>query len=211
MLTRSQKQKLENLRRFLQKWGEKNRRNFVWRNRPTPYRVLIAEFFLQRTRADQAERQYKKFIYRYPSFRSLKSASPKELRSYLAPLGLHKRVKIFKKLVTIVNKRYDGKLPMEYTDLIGLPGVGDYTASATILFNGKEKKGLVDANTIRVFARIFGKKILREEGKRSKFIRECADYFSSLGRDPKVSNWLLLDYGSAINHADRAISRKSAS
>lgn len=209
MLTRSQKQKLIKLHVFLLKWGAKNRRSFVWRSKPSAYRILIAEFFLQRTKAAQAEKQYRLFIKKYPNFYSLRSVSTAELRRFFGPLGLRKRVAIFKKLVTNINKRCDGRLPRKYEKLISLPGIGDYTASAILLFTGKEKRGLVDANTIRIFSSLFGLKMTREDGKRSKFIKECAEYFSSLGKDPRMSNWLLLDYGATIDHEHRANDRKS--
>jgi len=160
---------------------------------------LIAEFFLQRTRAPQAEKQFKIFIKRYPSFLKLKDVSVKELGKYFIPLGLKKRIKTFKKLARFVSERYNGRIPTEYNLLMKFPGVGDYTASAVEVFALNHKRPLIDANTIRIFSRLLGKKMSREEGKRSKLIKECATYFSSLGDNPRRSNWLLLDYGATIN------------
>jgi A/G-specific adenine glycosylase len=128
----------------------------------------------------------------------LRKAKTKALLKFLKPLGLKKRVKIFKRLVTIINREYNGKVPLEYRKLISLPGIGDYAASAVLLFADNERRGLVDVNTIRIFSRLFNKNISRERGKHSKFIRECADYFSSLGEDPRRANWYLLDYGASL-------------
>lgn len=199
MLTTIQKKKIRDFYHFLIKWGVGHHRNFLWRNKSTPYRVLIAEFFLQRTNADQVEKQYRLFIRVYKSFKALDRVTTEELKKLLKPLGLRKRIRIFKKLITVINRRYNGKLPKMYQKLMNLPGVGDYTANAVLLFAHNERRGLVDANTIRIFSSLFKKKITREEGKRSIFIHECTEYFSSLGRNPKKSNWLLLDYGALIN------------
>lgn len=194
-LSQSQKQKIKSFRGFLLRWGRNNSRSFSWRRTTNPYRVLISEVLLQRTNAKQAARQYSLFVKKYPNLASLKSVSTKEIKWFFAPLGLHKRTNVFMRMIKVINEKYGGKLPREYSLLVKLPGVGDYGANAILLFAFGERRGLVDANTIRIFANLFGKKISREEGKRSPFIKACAEYFSFLGRDPRKSNWLLLDYG----------------
>ena len=79
-------------------------------------------------------------------------------------------------------------------------GVGDYTANAIVIFALNKPAGLVDANTIKVFSDVFNLRMTREQGKNSKFIKQCAEYYSSLG-NPRLSNWLLLDYVSAIGRS----------
>ncbi|PJC70169.1 MAG: hypothetical protein CO014_00200 [Candidatus Tagabacteria bacterium CG_4_8_14_3_um_filter_41_8] len=195
MLSTADKKKIRDFRRRLFVWGKRYCRDFSWRRNPTSYNILIAEFFLQRTKAPQAEKQFQLFIKRYPNFSALKGSSLVELKKYLEPLGLRKRIPVFRKLIKVINKRFAGNVPEEYDDLVSLPGIGDYTASAIEIFALNRRKALVDANTIRIFSCLLGKKISREEGKRSKLIRECAEYFSSLGRDFRKANWLLLDYG----------------
>jgi len=198
MLTTSQKQKIEDFHKFILRWGKKNGRSFIWRGSPTPYKVLIAEIFLQRTNALQAEKQYIKFIKKYKNFHVLNNTRSADLNKFLFPLGLKKRMGTFKRMVSVINKKYNGRVPMDYSKLISLPGIGDYAASAVLLFAGKERRGLVDANTIRIFSKLFNKKICREDGKRSKFIRNCSDYFSSMGKKPREANWYLLDYGAKL-------------
>jgi len=197
MLTISQRQKIKDFHKFILRWGSKSGRSFIWRDSPTSYEVLIAEIFLQRTNAAQAEKQYKKFIKKYRNFFVLNNVGSADLNKFLLPLGLKKRVNTFKKMVRIINKKYGGSVPMNYSDLVSLPGIGDYAASAILLFSGNERRGLVDANTIRIFSKLFNKKICRENGKRSQFIRNCVVYFSSLGKNPKKANWYLLDYGAS--------------
>ena len=199
MLSTVIKRKIREFRQHLFTWGRKRARNFSWRRNPTLYRILIAEFFLQRTKAPQAEKQFRLFVRRYRNFPSLREVNLQELKKYLKPLGLEKRVGIFQKLIKVINEKYGGKVPNEYDDLIKLPGIGDYSASAIEVFALNRKKPLIDANTIRIFSQLLGKNISREEGKHSALIRECALYFSSLGRDRRKANWLLLDYGSIID------------
>jgi A/G-specific adenine glycosylase len=198
ILTTGQKRKIQKLRTKILKWAKTGGEKFAWRKRPTVYSVLMAEFFLQRTRAPQAETQYILFLSKYPTFAKLQKARASDLAKFLIPLGLKKRVKLLKKLIYTIAKRYKGRIPTDYKELKNLPGVGDYTASAILIFALDEPAGLVDANTIRVFSRLFNIKITREDGKKSKFIKSCAEYYSSLGK-PRISNWALLDYAIHTN------------
>ncbi len=201
-LTAAHKRKIRNLRTKILRWAKTNGGQFAWRKRPTAYSVLIAEFFLQRTKAPQAEEQYALFLRKYPTFAKLQKAKTADLAKFLIPLGLKKRVKLLKKLIYTIVKKYKSKIPVDYKELRSLPGVGDYTASAILIFAMDKPAGLVDANTIRVFSELFNIKITREEGKNSKFIKNCAEYYSSLGK-PRISNWALLDYAIHINGRKR--------
>jgi len=196
-LTAADKQKIRNLHRKVLIWGKDKQRVFFWRKRPTPYSILIAEFFLQRTKAPQAEKQFKTFMKKYSSFRKLEKARSRDLEKILLPLGLKKRTPMLKTLVKEISKRHSGRIPRDYLVLKKIYGIGDYTASAIIIFALNKQAGLVDTNTIKVFSGLFGLKMTREEGKNSKFIKACAEYYSSLG-NPRLSNWLLLDYAASI-------------
>jgi len=193
-LTRTQKKKIERFRDYLKVWKRGRKRTFPWRKNPTPYDILIAEFFLQRTKALQAERQYKEFMKEYPSFRKLSIVKRGDVSKYMIPLGLKKRVPMMIGVIKTISGKYNGRIPTNYEDLVKLTGVGDYTANAVCVFALNESAPLIDANTIKVFSQLFNKKISREEGKRSKFVRACAEYFSSLG-NPRLWNWVLLDFG----------------
>jgi len=193
ILTGTEKDKIKKLRKQIIRWGYSHKIDFAWRKKPTPYSILMAEIFLQRTKAKQAEVQFKLFLKKYPSFQRLRSSKIRDLEKYLIPLGLKKRVKLLYGLIRSISKDYKERIPENYDSLIKLPGVGDYTANAIIIFALNKSAGLVDSNTIKIFSALFGLKITREEGKRSKFIKSCAEYYSSLG-NPRISNWLLLDY-----------------
>ena len=192
-LTFHQKRKIKDLRDEVLSWAKTNGMNFAWRKNPTIYSVLIAEIFLQRTRAPQAEKQYVRFMRKYPTFTELKKAQTPDLVEFLQPLGLKKRLGILEHLISEVEEEYLGEVPVSYGKLKDLPGVGDYTASAILIFALNEPAGIVDTNTIKIFSELFNLKLDREKGKGSEFIKNCAEYYSSLG-DPRDSNWALLDY-----------------
>lgn len=41
-------------------WGKENLREYPWRETTDPYRIIVAEFMLHRTRADQVEGSFEK-------------------------------------------------------------------------------------------------------------------------------------------------------
>lgn len=55
----------------------------------------------------------------------------------------------------MVASDYDNKLPRTYDELLALPGIGDYTASAVMSFAFGERIAVVDTNIRRVLSRVF--------------------------------------------------------
>jgi A/G-specific adenine glycosylase len=172
-------------------WGRKNRRAFPWRNDPTPYRVLIAEFFLQRTPAERIATFYPDFIDEYPSIEKLVRADLKKLE----PLGLTKRASWLLSTAKKINREYRGIIPAEYQQLITLPGIGRYTASATLCFGYHRDISIVDANVVRILKRYFGvdasSRIGREE------IYALADTLIPIGNGVRY-NEIILDFTAII-------------
>ena len=141
-------------RRRLIAWFKKNRRYFPWREaNKTPYEILIAEIFLQKTRAENVVMVYEKFIRNFPNPSSLANASALDIGNLIKPLGLHKNksntlIKLGKKLV---------ELGEEITpfNLEGLPGVGKYTLNAVLINAFNKRVPLVDTNIKRIYKRVF--------------------------------------------------------
>jgi len=65
-------------RRILQWWYE-NKRDYPWRHERDPYRILIAEIMLQRTKAEQVVPVYVEFISRYPTVQDLAKKKVKKV------------------------------------------------------------------------------------------------------------------------------------
>ena len=56
----------EEIQKSLLRWGGAHFRDYPWRHTREPYRIMIAEFMLHRTRADQVVPVYIEFIGKYP-------------------------------------------------------------------------------------------------------------------------------------------------
>lgn len=137
-------------------WRRKNRRTFPWREAKDPYVVLVAEFFLQRTPANRVAALLPKFIAEFPSPEKLAHANINHLKEVYGCLGLKKRMSWLVESMKIICQSYGGRIPNTLEDLLSLPGVGEYTASAVLCFGYGCDIPIVDANVVRVLTRIFG-------------------------------------------------------
>ena len=144
------------LRRQVLAWFDGHGRVFPWRERPDPYRVLVAEILLQRTRADLVLPVYEQFIARYPEPESLATARPAEVVDLLRPLGYVHRSARLPSLGRQLGERHDGQVPSSKKLLLELPGVGDYVANAVLAVAFGERRPLLDPNVIRLLGRATG-------------------------------------------------------
>jgi A/G-specific adenine glycosylase len=77
-------------------------------------------------------------------------------------------------------------------DLVDLPGVGPYVASAVISLHIGNRAVIVDSNVVRVLSRITGAKY-NAETRRQKWLLDLADYLTP--KYPREYNYALLDLG----------------
>lgn len=141
--------------RNLLEWHENNRRDFPWRLKRTPFRVFVAEFFLQRTPVERVSKVYEKFISEYPTIKDIAQADPDKLASDYHELGLTKRFGWMVDSAAMIRNKHDGIIPENYNELLMLPGIGEYTASAVMCFAFDCDLPIVDTNVLRVLYRVF--------------------------------------------------------
>ena len=112
-------------------------------------------------------------------------------------LGYYSRAINMLKTAKIVLNSFNGVFPLEYEELIQLPGIGDYTASAISSICNDELQVVVDGNVLRFLSRMHKIDLPIESIKTKK-------YFKKLGfkliQDVKPGdfNQALMDYGSTI-------------
>jgi A/G-specific adenine glycosylase len=135
-------------------WGRANRRTFPWRETRDPFRILVAEVLLQRSRGRTVALVFDQLFGRWPDAESLARARVASVRSVIRPLGLVRRAETLKALAAAVAER--GRVPKTFGELLELPGVGPYAANATLAVAFGERAGVVDGVTARVYRRYFG-------------------------------------------------------
>ena len=87
---------------------------------------------LQQTQVATVIPYFKRFIKNIPDLKSLSKVQNKKLAKLWEGLGYYSRAKKFKKNCSKIIKNYNGKLPKNFEDLLLLPGIGNYTASAIL-------------------------------------------------------------------------------
>lgn len=178
------------------RWFSKNKRNYPWRETHDPFKVLIAEMMLRRTKADQVKEVYEQLFKKYPDVKALAKAEDKKLEKILYHLGLKWRTPTFGLVAREIREKYRCKVPETREELTALPGVGEYVAGAVLSVAYGKKEWIVDSNIIRLFRRYFGIRTSKE-GRRDKHVIEIANIYSS-GRNPRKANLAILDFTALI-------------
>lgn len=148
-----------------------------WRQIRTPYRILLAEMLLVRTRADLVSRVYEDIYEQYPTIYKLSQANEEELHKTLLSLGLSKRVPYFIKAAKYICDTFNGSIPDDVKLLMQIPGVGLYTATAVAAFAYGQPFVPSDVNILRFLSRLTGLE-MENKTKGSKELRELTDFLS---------------------------------
>ena len=186
--------RVSGFREDLLTWFDVKRRSFVWRERElNPWQVLMLEMCLHRTRAEQVERVAKNLITH--------GATPSEflanieiLQPELDTLGLRWRVDNLRAAAAHVKDELKGQVPDSWQELMTIPGVGDYIASAVLCFAFGRPSVLMDTNTRRIARRVRGEDIKHPDWQLRLHLHELA------GRDGPNIEWnqALLDFGALV-------------
>jgi len=190
---------IENMRSDLLQWWSLAGRHFPWRETRDPYRVLIAEILLHRTRADQVVPIYKLFLKRFPNIQTLAKSTPDELAELYHSAGLYWRWKLLHSMAVEIKVRFQGKIPDAFEDLTSLSGVSHYTASALRCFAFGYPEAILDTNTVRVAGRLLGLPIT-DSSRRSVLFRTVLQFLIDL-EYPRDFNFALIDFAAIVCRA----------
>ncbi len=188
--------KINWFRRQLSIWGQKNLRNFPWRQTRDPYAILVAEFLLQRTDAAKVVPIYTNFLARYPTLPDLAGANVEEIGELLQPLGLFFRAERLHQCAQLVLQEYRGKIPESEKQLLKLPGIGRYIARSICANAFGQPLAILDTNVARILERFFGVRGGRVKS-RCKLLWQAAE---RVAPSKEVGKWnlTLLDFGAQV-------------
>ena len=139
------------------KWYDLNKRSLPWRKNLSPqkkqYYTLVSEFMLQQTQVVTVIPYFNKFIKNLDSINKLANVKEKKLIKLWEGLGYYSRAKNLKETAKVIIKKFKGKLPNNFDDLVSLPGIGNYTASAILAIAFNKPFIPLDGNIERVLKR----------------------------------------------------------
>lgn len=139
---------------LLMNWYPAHHRDLPWRRTRDPYAIWVSEIMLQQTRVAAVIPYYERFMKEVPDVFALAAVSDDRLNLLWQGLGYYSRAKNLKKAAQTVCERYAGCMPDTYETLLGLPGIGSYTAGAIASIAYGERVPAVDGNVLRVYARL---------------------------------------------------------
>ena len=191
------KNTVRNFSKDLISWYLINKRELPWRKTKDPYKIWLSEIILQQTKVTQGLPYYLRFENKYPTVYKLAKASEQEVLKLWEGLGYYSRARNLHKAAKIVMDEFDGVFPSNYKDLIKLPGIGDYTASAISSFSVNEINPVVDGNVYRFLSRFIGIKTPINTNKSLKEFRNIAELLISK-KNPSDFNQAIMEFGALV-------------
>lgn len=188
----------EEILRPLARWFIRGHEKLPWRSQSLskphahPYHVLVSEFMLQQTQVKTVIPYFQKWIKAYPSPAAVVKASSKELLRSWEGLGYYRRCTHLQKACRqIVQKGW----PKQREEMLSLPGVGEYTASALGAIAFLWPTPALDGNVVRIISRLGGLKRWNSATQR-KVYAWLVPSLSTHG--PSIMSQALMDLGRTI-------------
>ena len=182
--------KIQNSQNRLLKWYEfSGRHDLLWRNTKDIYHIYLSEIMLQQTQVNRVlEEYYPQFLAKFSTLTALANANQDDVLSAWSGLGYYSRARNLHKTAQTIAP----ELPKTQTELMQLPGIGRYTASAICSFGHEQNIPVVDTNIARVIKRYFT--LLNQK---EKIIWEFATEFLNT-KESRAHNLALMDLGSMV-------------
>ena len=185
-------------------WFQENKRKLPWRKQEkknssqrNPYSVWISEIMLQQTKVSTVIDYYHRWMKKYPTLKKLAKAKEEEILLLWQGLGYYNRAKNILESAKKICTDYKGILPKEYSKIIKLKGIGEYTAGAICSIAYNQPYVLVDGNVERVICRFLSLeqevKTIRKEKSIWKILEKV---ISSV--HPQIFNEGLMELGAII-------------
>lgn len=180
--------------RRLLSWGTHNQRKFPWREERDPFRVLVAEVLLQRSRARTVVPVYEELFERWPTPSDLALARVGQIEGVIRPLGLVRRAARLKLLAARIDEL--GGVPSSQAELEALPGVGRYAAGAALATMVGRTTAPVDSVSARVYRRYFGSEASTEPSEDVGLWELVAQVVPA--HRARDVNWAVLDIAATV-------------
>ena len=183
------------LQETLLAWYASCRRDLPWRRTKDPYAIWVSEIMLQQTRVETVIPYFERFLSKFPTPLALAEAPPDDVLAAWSGLGYYRRARMLLDGARVVAGQ-GGVVPGDRASLLGVPGIGKYTAGAIASIAFGEPVGLVDGNVARVLARLFAiDQDMRKEGMRTA--ETLADSLVAK-QDPGGWNQALMELGATV-------------
>ena len=154
---------------------------------------------LQQTVVNAVIPHFEKWMKIFPDVASLAKTEERNVLRRWEGLGYYSRARNIHKAARIIMKDYNGKIPDAREEILKLPGIGPYTASAILSIAFGKKYAVLDANVRRVGRRLFGMK--NWDRKQEKLLEEkLSDMIPE--KNPGDFNEAIMELGQIVCRTD---------
>ncbi len=181
----------------IRQWYRLNMRDLPWRKTKNPYFIWLSEIILQQTRVAQGLPYYQRFIESFPTINDLAKAEEGTILKTWQGLGYYSRARNLHATAKIINEKYAGKFPDNYSEILALKGIGPYTASAIASFAFDLPHAVVDGNVYRVLSRFFGIETPIDSTSGIKLFQELANELMN-NFQPAEFNQAIMEFGALM-------------
>jgi A/G-specific adenine glycosylase len=137
-------------------WFATSARDLPWRHTRDPYAIWVSEIMLQQTQVKTVIPYWELWMRELPAIEALAKASPAKIHKLWEGLGYYTRVRNMQKAAQQIIAEHNGEFPKTFDAVLGLPGIGRYTAGAICSIAFDQPKPILDGNVIRVLTRVYG-------------------------------------------------------
>lgn len=175
-------------------WYLQKKRNLPWRDTHNPYKIWVSEVIMQQTRIAQGIGYYYRFLKSFPTVESLANAELEDVLKTWQGLGYYSRARNLHQGAKYVLQQYSGILPANFSQLLKIKGIGEYSASAIASFAFNLPYAVVDGNVNRVISRIYGIYEPINSSRGMKLIRGIALEILDT-KQPGLNNQAIMEFG----------------
>lgn len=184
---------------------KEHKRNFPWRETIDPYHIFISEIMLQQTQTSRVVEKYLQFLNVFPTITHLAEASFSEVLTVWSGLGYNRRAKYLHEAAKVIVSTYKGDIPHTVAELDALPGIGENTAAAILVYSSNSPIAFIETNIRRVYIHhFFQGKIDVSDKEIVPLVENTMDKLN-----PREWFWALMDYGSHLPKITVNPNRKS--
>lgn len=142
----SRANRIKGVRRLIWAYYRTQGRSFPWRSTTDPYKILLSEVMLQQTQTARVVPKYLAWLRELPTVRKLANAPLPQVLGLWQGLGYNRRALALRNAARSVVEAHGGKVPVDFEQLLQLPGIGRYTAAAICTFAKNEPRVLIETN-----------------------------------------------------------------
>ncbi len=120
-----------------------------------PLIILIGTILSARTRDENTSIVVKKLFSKYKTVKSLAQAKLKDVEQIIKSTGFyHVKAKRIIEVASLIDSKYQGKVPSTLEELLSLPGVGRKTANCVLVYAFEKPAIPVDTHVHRISNRL---------------------------------------------------------